>query len=138
MVTGEHAELLRRERILEMALKIQNGRVMEANNAASREIALAARPEYQKILRRLAEALVEAGRIADEEAAFRAELERGASTISALDALPFRDMQLDIEGSKINQWFDEARELHGIQVKAARQSGTPGARGIFTFDGRSI
>jgi hypothetical protein len=120
--TGElHAEyrtLAARQPVVKRAAEIQVGRVAEVRGKVSREIVRSLRPEYEKLLRRMASAAVVLGQLADAEQRFRDRLLAEEVDFSgAMPPAPLREMQLAAEGNRINLWLDNHLGAdYGIEV----------------------
>jgi hypothetical protein len=112
-----HGEIVQRE-----AIRIQKSRVQDARAVASAAIVEQVRPEYETVLRQMAEALVALGQLADQEAAIRDKLIAADVSFSGtMPAMPLNSVRLGVYASKANLWLNEVERLYGIRVRAERR-----------------
>lgn len=116
-------KLVQRRKVIGEAIKIQRRRVEELQQEMGREIAAAARPEYEKLVARMAEALVTLSAAADAEFALRTRLERdgvsfGAGVIQPADMSWAR---LSVYDSPANRWFNDVEAAYSVRAKVERQ-----------------
>lgn len=115
-------KMSRRRNVIAEAIRLQKLHVEKAKGVRDREIATAARPEYEAIIRKLAEALVALSDVAEEEGSFRDRfLEQGISFASVIPPCPLEAMRLSVYGTRANRWADDVERDFGIRLKNRRR-----------------
>lgn len=115
-------EMTHRRGVLKEAIRLQEQRVEAVRGEIGREIAMAARPEYEAIVRRMAAAVQALSEAADEEAAFRERMnDQRISFASVVPPMPLESARLSVYGSRANRWADEAERDLGIVLKNRRR-----------------
>lgn len=103
---------------LEDALKAQRITVRETGLRVAEKIAEQVRPAYAELQDRMAVAVKELGRLADEEAAFRRALADAQVPESYIHPNPLNFMRLHVSdnGSHANAFLEKAEKHHGVKA----------------------
>ena len=110
-------DLFHRRKIATKALELHRQKMREVETRLSREICKALRPEYQKLVRAVADAALELDRAMEAERSFRDELYvGGVQYAGSLVPVVFHGIgRMDEDNSRINRFFKEARQGGYIQ-----------------------
>jgi hypothetical protein len=106
----DEAEAFQRFRVLSVAVDRQARIVSAAEHAAAVEIANAAKPEYQSIMRKLQAAVLPLRDALADEQAFRARAYEAGISLSTLGTCPLRG----ISDAGIECWLSELASKHNI------------------------
>lgn len=115
ILLDQRAKLLHRAGVAKEAQKIHEQEVLRLRRVASQQIIDRLRPEYGKILRRLALAVTEVARAARGESQFRADLEAEDVVLGNLTVLPFEPAYTDDAYSAANRWLREAIKAGAVK-----------------------
>ncbi|MDO8500461.1 MAG: hypothetical protein Q7S20_01300 [Gemmatimonadaceae bacterium] len=115
-------ELQDQRRVLCEAVQQQVREVETTRAAICREIARAALPEYQSIVREMVETFAPFGAACEKEAAFRDRFtEQGISFASIAPPVPLNGTRLSVYASDVNRWLDQVEKDYGVIVKNRRR-----------------
>jgi len=115
----ELAELQEERSVLAEAVRLQEAAVKKLASQKSREIVERVRPEYEKLIERLAGALVELGKVADEEAEFRTRLDEAGVKYGPYLTPPFAigRFRLGDRESKLRYWLRAIEREYGVKAR---------------------
>ena len=105
-------DLYDRRVLLRAAIELQDQRATAEHRRVSGEIIAAARPGYSEIVKRMAHAIEELARVAEEERVFRERLlDAGIAGVPNLPPMPYAQLgRLADSYSDASRWLREARE----------------------------
>lgn len=110
-------DLFYRRKIAQRALQLHQQRMKEVETRLSREICKALRPEYQKLVRAVADAAIALDAAMQAEKDFRDELYMGGVQYAgSLTPVVFHGVgRMSEDNSRINRFFKDARQGGYIQ-----------------------